>query len=216
VNLRTGGLMMGIMTLALSVFSIVPMSISLVNRDYLSRVTVHMLNKFGRNSQENKEATDPINYVDLWGTVTDIVHKEKEDDLPAEDDLQVVRLREAMLVFFIVCIILLVVYLFVSLMLMYGSVKGSRWYILPWLVASLLFVIAYMVGMCLSTVLFGVSVLSLVLLVIAIVESVVAFYLWLCVVSLFQKLGNRQYANQAWELKPRMQVNYSGIPREQR
>jgi hypothetical protein len=32
VNLRTGGLMMGVMTLALSIFSIVPMALSLVNR----------------------------------------------------------------------------------------------------------------------------------------------------------------------------------------
>ncbi len=63
-----------------------------------------------------------------------------------------------------------VAYLLVSLMLMYGSVKGSRWFLLPWLVATLLFILAYMVGMCLSTVLFGLSVLSLAFLAIAIVE----------------------------------------------
>ena len=59
----------------------------------------------------------------------------------------------------------------VSLMLMYGSVKGSRWFLLPWLVATLLFILAYMVGMCLSTLLFGLSVLSLAFLAIAIVEA---------------------------------------------
>jgi hypothetical protein len=62
------------------------------------------------------------------------------------------------------------VYLLVSLMLMYGSVKGSRWFLLPWLVATLLFILAYMVGMVLSTILFGLSVLSLAFLAIAIVE----------------------------------------------
>ncbi len=65
-----------------------------------------------------------------------------------------------------------VAYLLVSLMLMYGSVKGSRWFLLPWLVATLLFILAYMVGMCLSTVLFGLSVLSLAFLAIAIVEVI--------------------------------------------
>merc|ERR1712130_992639 len=40
VNLRTGGLMMGVMTLALSAFSIVPMAISLSKR--LGQVMVRM------------------------------------------------------------------------------------------------------------------------------------------------------------------------------
>merc|ERR1711978_602332 len=35
-------------------------------------------------------------------------------------------------------------------MLMYGSVRGSRWLILPWLVATLLFIVAYCAGMVLS------------------------------------------------------------------
>ena len=39
VNLRTGGLMMGVMTLALSVFSIVPMALSLNNRCVSTQVT---------------------------------------------------------------------------------------------------------------------------------------------------------------------------------
>ena len=55
-------------------------------------------------------------------------------------------------------------------MLMYGSVRGSRWLILPWLVATLLFIVAYCAGMVLSTILFGVNVLSLAFLAIAIIE----------------------------------------------
>ena len=55
-------------------------------------------------------------------------------------------------------------------MLMYGSVRGSRWLILPWLVATLLFIVAYCAGMVLSTILFGVNVLSLAFLSIAIIE----------------------------------------------
>ena len=47
--------MMGVMTLALSVFSIVPMSLSLVNRQYLARVIVHMLDKYGQRGEGEKE-----------------------------------------------------------------------------------------------------------------------------------------------------------------
>lgn len=104
-----------------------------------------------------------------------------------------------------------------SLMLMYGSVRGSRWLILPWLVATLLFVVAYCAGMVLSTILFGVNVLSLAFLAIAIIESCIALYLWLCVVSLFQHLGDpRQGPAQDWELKPRLNTSYKGIPSEDR
>ena len=79
---------------------------------------------------------------------------------------------------------------------MYGSVRGSRWLILPWLVATLLFIVAYCAGMVLSTILFGVNVLSLAFLAIAIIESCIALYLWLCVISLFQHLADRQTNTQ--------------------
>ena len=83
-------------------------------------------------------------------------------------------------------------------MLMYGSVRGSRWLILPWLVATLLFIVAYCAGMVLSTILFGVNVLSLAFLAIAIIESCIALYLWLCVISLFQHLADRQTNTQVF------------------
>merc|ERR1711872_741987 len=219
VNLQTGGLMMGVMTLALSVFSIVPMSLSLNNRLYLSRVVVHMLNRYGKPtsaSAESDPGQTPFEPVELWGTVNDMFKKDGANELPAEDDSQVTRLAAAMLIFFIVCIILLVVYLVCSLMLMYGSVRGSRWLILPWLVATCLFIIAYIAGMCLSTVLFGVNVLSLAFLAIAIIESCIALYLWLCVISLFQHLADRQTNTQDWELKPRLNTSYKGLPSEER
>ena len=46
VNLRVGGIMMGVMTLALSVFSLVPMSISLANREDLARTVTHMVDEY--------------------------------------------------------------------------------------------------------------------------------------------------------------------------
>eukprot|EP00088_Acartia_fossae_P012431 TRINITY_DN16405_c0_g1_i2.p1 TRINITY_DN16405_c0_g1~~TRINITY_DN16405_c0_g1_i2.p1 ORF type:complete len:224 (+),score=49.08 TRINITY_DN16405_c0_g1_i2:28-699(+) len=193
VKLETGGLMMGIMTLSMSVFSMIPMAISLINRNFLAKVTVHILNRYGRGAN----ATNPFIDSDFWSTVTNMAgDDEVASELPPDDDPQVERLRSAMLVFFIVCIILLVLYFLTSIMLMYGSVKGKRWFLLPWVVATLLFIIAYIVGMCLSTVLFGVSIISLIFLIIAITESVIAFYLWLCVISLFQHFGNPNNSKQ--------------------
>merc|ERR1711992_123138 len=155
---------------------------------------------------------------EFWGTVSDIFKKDGPEQLPAEDDTKVVRLATAMLIFFIVCIILLLVYLACSIMLMYGSVKGSRWLILPWLVATFLFILAYMAGMIMSTILFGVTLLSIAFLAIAIIESCIALYLWVCVISLFQLLADRQASSQAWELKPRLNTSYNqsykGIPTE--
>jgi len=208
---------MGVMTLALSVFSIVPMALSLNNRSYLSRMVVHMLNRYGRPTGEvvDHNQQSPFEPVEFWGTVSEVFQKDGPQ-LPLEDDSKVIRLAAAMLIFFIVCIILLVVYLVCSLMLMYGSVRGSRWLILPWLVATFLFILAYIAGMCLSTVLFGITLLSLAFLTIAIIESCIALYLWLCVIALFQHLADSQANTQAWELKPRLNTSYKGIPTDER
>ena len=104
---------MGVMTLALSLFSIVPMSISLTNRMYLSRVIVYMLGRYGRQEDAGEEGSKQPAFepMEFWGTVSDIFKKDGQDQLPPEDDSKVVRLATAMLIFFIVCIILLLVYL---------------------------------------------------------------------------------------------------------
>jgi len=215
---------MGFMTLVMSIFSIVPMAISLSNRLYLSRVVVYMLRRYGTNTASEDEDYDdsdapPFEPMEFWGTVNKVL-KGAEENLPEEDNTRVVRLATAMLIFFIVCIILLLVYLACSIMLMYGSVKGSRWLILPWLVATFLFILAYIAGMILSTILFGVTLLSIAFLAIAIIESCIALYLWVCVISLFQLLADRQASSQAWELKPRLNTSYNqsykGIPTEDR
>merc|ERR1711874_561543 len=92
--------------------------------------------------------------------------------------------------------------------------------ILPWLVATFLFILAYIAGMILSPILFGVTLLSIAFLAIAIIESCIALYLWACVISLFQLLADRQASSQAWELKPRLNTSYNqsykGIPTEDR
>merc|ERR1712111_22373 len=156
----------------------------------------------------------------MGGTVSDVFKKDGLDELPEEDDSRVVRLATAMLIFFIVCIILLIVYLACSIMLMYGSAKNSRWLILPWLVATFLFILAYIAGMILSTYLFGVSLLS-----IAIIESCIALYLWLCIISRFQELadqsGNHDKSNSRQIELPRLNTSYThpsykGIPTEDR
>jgi len=200
--------MMGVMTLALSAFSIVPMALSLSKRTHLAQVVTHILNEYGKDGNQGPRE------LNMWGTVQDLL--QNAATLPDAEDTKVVRLAAAMLIFFIVCIVLLLVYLVCSVMLMYGSVRGSRWLILPWLVATLLFIVAYCAGMVLSTILFGVNVLSLAFLAIAIIESCIALYLWLCVISLFQHLADRQTNTQDWELKPRLNTSYKGLPSEER
>jgi len=177
-----------------------------------------MLNRYAKPTEEVKiqEQQSQFEPMEFWGTVSEMFKKDGPEMLPAEDDSKVTRLAAAMLIFFIVCIILLIVYLVCSLMLMYGSVRGSRWLILPWLVATFLFILAYIAGMCLSTVLFGITLLSLAFLTIALIESCIALYLWVCVISLFQHLADRQASNQAWELKPRLNTSYKGIPTDER
>merc|ERR1712227_686548 len=156
------------------------------------------LNEYGKDGNQGPRE------LNMWGTVQDLL--QNAATLPDAEDTKVVRLAAAMLIFFIVCIV----------MLMYGSVRGSRWLILPWLVATLLFIVAYCAGMVLSTILFGVNVLSLAFLAIAIIESCIALYLWLCVISLFQHLADRQTNTQDWELKPRLNTSYKGLPSEER
>ena len=120
--------MMGLTTLAMSIFSIVPMSISLTNRFYLSRVIVYMLGRYGKPTGNEEYDKDQAAFepMEFWGTVNTIFKKDGTDQLPDEDDSRVVRLATAMLIFFIVCIILLIVYFVCSIMLMYGSAKVIR------------------------------------------------------------------------------------------
>ena len=62
-------------------------------------------------SQRKKYFQAAFEPMEFWGTVSDIFKKDGPEQLPAEDDSKVVRLATAMLIFFIVCIILLIVYL---------------------------------------------------------------------------------------------------------
>ena len=69
-------------------------------------------------------------------------------------------------------------------MLMYGSAKNSRWLILPWLVATFLFILAYVAGMILSTHLFGVTLLSIAFLTIAIIEVGTLIIIFKCILNI--------------------------------
>ena len=52
VTLRLGGITMGIMTLALSAFSIIPMAISFCNRTFLAQVVTHLLNELDEDDKK--------------------------------------------------------------------------------------------------------------------------------------------------------------------
>lgn len=59
----------------------------------------------------------------FWGVVSNALSNDGQSNLPPEDDEKVVDLANVMYIFFIVCIVLLLVYLVCSVLIIYGSIK---------------------------------------------------------------------------------------------
>ena len=204
---------MGVMTLALSVFSIIPAAIAFANKTQLAQIVVHFINQQNKTVQaSDDESNEP---APLWGVVTRLT-KGDTSNLPPEDDTKVEYIAGVMFYFFIVCIVLLGIYLVCSILLIYGACKGSRWCLLPWILATFLYLLAYLGGCCLSIHLFGGQIQIILLLAIAIAETAIGFYLWLCIISLFQILGSEEWrhgnGNSDWEMKPRFSTTYNSVP----
>lgn len=204
---------MGVMTLALSVFSIIPAVIAFANKTQLAQIVVHFINQQNKTVQaSDDESNEP---APLWGVVTRLT-KGDTSNLPPEDDTKVEYMAGVMFYFFIVCIVLLGIYLVCSMLLIYGACKGSRWCLLPWILATFLYLLAYLGGCCLSIHLFGGQIQIILLLAIAIAETAIGFYLWLCIISLFQILGSEEWrhgnGNSDWEMKPRFSTTYNSVP----
>ncbi len=67
--------------------------------------------------------------------------------------------------------------------------------------------------MCLSLWLVGIRVVSVLMFFIALVEVVIAFYLWVCVISLHQLLGSDQWlAENNMEMRPKFTSKYNTVP----
>ena len=216
-----GGITMGVMTLALSVFSIIPMALSLANRQELARVVIKLMNKY--NGDEDNNDGPPDNMA-FWGAVSQVITSGGRDDdaagtaaLSEKDQSRAESMEQVMLVFFIVCIVLLAVYLACSALLIYSAAKGkARWAMMPWIVCTFLFLLAYLGGVCLTIWIFEGRLEILLLLAFAIIETAIGFYLWLCIVSLFQVLGSNEWlhgnGSSDWEMKPRFSTNYNSVP----
>ena len=204
---------MGIMTLALSVFSIVPAVVALVNKVFLAQIAVHFEREYNKTGEARTDRTEPVAF---WGVVQNVFQSGEKDKLPDENDPRVEWMSNVMFVFFIVCIVLLAIYLICSILLIYGACKGKRWCLLPWIIATFLFLLAYLGGCCLSMHLFGGKLEIILLLAIAIIETAIGFYLWMCIVSLFQILGSDEWrhgnGNSDWEMKPRFSTTYNSVP----
>jgi len=210
VTLRLGGITMGIMTLALSIFSVIPMVISFVNREFLAQVVTHLLKEMN-NTESGADKQPGV----FWGAVSTALSEDGQSKLPSMEDKKVQDLATVMFYFFIICIILLVVYLVCSILLIWGAAKGKPWILLPWIIATFLFLLAYLGGVILSISLIGGHFTILVLLGFAIVEAAIGFYLWVCIVSLFQVLNSddfRKGPGADWELKPRFTTSYNSVP----
>lgn len=207
--------MMGVMTLALSIFSIIPMAIFLVYRLFMARVVTRLVQQYSTDPSGKKYNGVAVNSVAFWGTVFGSGDNDgisNEETLPPEDSPEVVWLAYSMLIFFIVSLILLSIYAIASILLIYGSVKGRRWFLVPWLICTLAFILVYLVGMCLSLWLIGVHVLSLIFFFIALVEVCIAIYLWFCIISLHQALGDDTFTRRDdWRIKPKFSTRYRGV-----
>lgn len=215
VTLRLGGITMGIMTLALSAFSIIPMAISFVHRVFLAQVVTHLLEELKKEPENDGNSGQPD--VAFWGVVKLISTPDGQSQLPPEDDEKVQDLANIMYYFFIICIVLLGIYLICSILVIIGAAKAKRWLMLPWIVGTFLFLLAYLGGVIISIILIGTSRFEILLLLgFAIVEAAIGFYLWVCIVSLFQVLGSDEFRNGGgandWELKPRFTTSYNAVP----
>jgi len=192
------------------------MALLLANRVFWARVITHLVRKYsGQNDDPDAEDDEVPHTVAFWGTVSEAFGNTDESQLPPEDDEKVEWLASVILVFAIVCIILLVVYLVCSVCLIVGAAKGKRWWLLPWIVATFLLLLAYLGGVCLSIWLFGGRVEILLLLAFAVVETAIGFYLWICIVSLFQVLSSDEWragGTGDYDLKPRFSTSYNAVP----
>ena len=61
--------------------------------------------------------------MNFWGVVSGTWSPEGQSKLPPEDDEKVQHLANVMFYFFIVCIVLLLVYLICSILLIFGAMK---------------------------------------------------------------------------------------------
>jgi len=216
VTLRLGGITMGIMTLALSAFSIIPMAISFVHREFLAQVVTHLLNEL-KEDDDKKPGGSSEEGPAFWGVVQKALTPDGQSELPAKDSKEVVDLANVMFYFFIICLILLGIYLICSIFVILGAAKAKRWWMLPWIVGTFLFLLAYLGGVIISIILIGTARFEILLLLgFAIVEAAIGFYLWVCIVSLFQVLGSDEFRNGGgandWELKPRFTTSYNAVP----
>ena len=97
------------------------------------------------------------------------------------------HLKKVMFIFFIVAICMYVVYAVCSVLLMVVAAKGrARWAMMPWIVFTFLGLLVFIGACCATVIKFSSNWEVVILLAFALVEAAVGFYLWLCVVSLFQ------------------------------
>ena len=144
-----------------------------------------------------------------------------EDQFTEEKDQeQLEYLRNVMFVFFIVAICMYLIYAICSVLLMVVAAKGrARWAMMPWIVFTFLGLLVFIGACCATVIKFSSNWEVVILLAFALVEAAVGFYLWLCVVSLFQVLGSPEWrhgnGNSDWEMKPRFSTNYNSVPQHE-
>ena len=198
---------MGVMTLALSVFSIVPAAIAFANQTKLARIVIHLMQTQNKISGGLKEPSD------FWRLVM-MLTKGDTSNLPSEHDESVMYINGTVRDFFILCIGLLAVYLICSVLMIYGVCKGNRCCLLPWIITTFLYILACLGGCFTIIIVFKFHIqIIIILLAIAILDTGMGLYLWLCIVSLFQILDADEWRyrndNSDLEMMPRFSTAYN-------
>ena len=89
VDLRLGGMMLGVTTLALSIFSLIPMALFLVYRVFLAQVVIRLVEQYGAEQATTSDG-NLVESVTFWGTVNEALNSQTvEDNLPPEDSNEV-------------------------------------------------------------------------------------------------------------------------------
>lgn len=182
ISLRVGGIVSGILSLVLAIRVLVSLVVT-----YLA--AMHLVERFSdaRDNRGNSTLSDRVEgSAESLDTFRDNGNQTLRTERSTwEDENNDRRAGQTSIIHTASITVLAMVALFAvtSVLLIYGAAKGRRGFMLPWIICAFVFLLGYLGGMCLSVWLVG---LGHFWVIITLVETCFGFYLWLCVVSLFQ------------------------------
>jgi len=140
--LQTLGVIIGLFTTFLSALILILMDHHYAYSRYrinVARNIVYLL----ENDQYEDTKKVPFETIDFWGRDVDI------RKLPPEEDSKVQKFADAIMGIYVVVLFLLILYIFSSLLLIFGSVKKINFFKWPWIILTFYILIGCLVGIIL-------------------------------------------------------------------